>query len=264
MSPLLAFYAFAVGAVVGSFLNVVIHRYPREESIVFPASHCPKCNVPIRAYDNIPILSYLLLLGRCRSCRAPISPRYPVVELANALFYLAIFQRTDVALAFLPLAALASMTIVLIFIDAEIHILPNAITYPGVIIGFAIGALPAVSSLATSRSLIESAAGAVIGAGFLLAIALAYKLVRRMEGMGLGDVKMMAMVGAALGWQGVLEVMLVGSVVGALIGVPIALQTAKKMRYELPFGVFLGYATLIILFFGDALAQWWIGLLLPR
>jgi len=264
MSPLLAFYAFAVGAVVGSFLNVVIHRYPREESIVFPASHCPKCNVAIRAYDNIPILSYLILLGRCRACRAPISPRYPLVELANALFYLALFERTGIELAFIPLAALVSMTIVLIFIDAEIQILPNVITYPGVAVGFAIGTLPAIPSLSTATSLLESAAGALIGAGFLLAVALTYKLVRRIDGMGLGDVKMMAMVGAALGWEGVLEVMLVGSVVGAVIGVPIALKTAKKMRHELPFGVFLGYATLIILFFGQALSQWWIALLLPR
>ena len=139
---LLPIYAFAIGAVVGSFLNVVIHRYPRDESIVFPASHCPKCNAPIRAYDNIPILSYIVLAGRCRSCRAPISPRYPLVELANALFYLAVFQRTGVALAFIPIAAIVSMTIILIFVDAEIQILPNVITYPGIVVGFVIGALP--------------------------------------------------------------------------------------------------------------------------
>ena len=264
MSLLLGFYAFAIGAVIGSFLNVVIHRYPREESIVFPASHCPACNTPIRAYDNIPFLSYAILGGRCRSCSAPISPRYPLVELANALFYLAIFLRVGPTLAFIPIAALASMTIVLIFIDAEVHLLPNVITYPGVLVGLAIGFLHPSDVLNVSDSLIDSVAGAVVGGGFLLAIALAYKLVRRIEGMGLGDVKMMAMVGAALGWQAVLEVMLVGSVVGALIGVPIALRTEKRMRYELPFGVFLGYGTLIVLFFGHTLSQWWIGLLLPR
>jgi len=264
MSLLLGFYAFAIGAVIGSFLNVVIHRYPREESIVFPASHCPNCNTPIRAYDNIPLLSYAILRGRCRSCAAPISPRYPLVELANALFYLAIFMRVGPTLAFIPIAALVSMTIVLIFIDAEVHLLPNVITYPGVLVGLAIGLLHPSDVLNVSDSLLDSVAGAVVGGGFLLAIALAYKLVRRIEGMGLGDVKMMAMVGAALGWQAVLEVMLVGSVVGALIGVPIALRTEKRMRYELPFGVFLGYGTLIVLFFGHTLSQWWIGLLLPR
>src|SRR5690349_12915551 len=117
MPVLLAFYAFAIGAVVGSFLNVVIHRYPRQESIVFPASHCPHCNTPIRPYDNIPLLSYLILAGRCRACRATISPRYPLVELANALFYLAVFERTGAALSFIPIAAIVSMAIVLIFID---------------------------------------------------------------------------------------------------------------------------------------------------
>src|SRR5512146_1715105 len=114
MSVLFAFYAFAVGAVVGSFLNVVIHRWPREESIVFPASHCTSCNTPIRWYDNIPIASYLVLRGRCRTCREPFSARYPLVELANALFYLAVFQRTGISWTFLPVAAIVSMTIVLI------------------------------------------------------------------------------------------------------------------------------------------------------
>src|ERR1700730_16065131 len=106
---LLPFYAFALGAIVGSFLNVVIYRYPREESIVFPGSHCPHCNAPIRWYDNIPILSFVILRGRCRACRAPIAIRYALVELANALFYLAIFQRTGPTVAFLPLAAIVSM-----------------------------------------------------------------------------------------------------------------------------------------------------------
>jgi len=267
MSALLAFYAFAVGAVVGSFLNVVIHRWPRSESIVFPASHCGSCNAKIKPYDNIPILSYVILRGRCRACREPYSARYPLVELANALFYLAIFQRTGIDVSFIPIAAIASMTIVLIYIDAEVQMLPSVINYSGVVVGLAIGWLRAgqeTSMLAVSESLIDSAAGVVIGAGFFLAIWLAYKLIRKVEGMGQGDIKMMAMVGAALGWYGVLEVMLIGSVVGALIGVPIALRTEKKMRYELPFGVFLGYGTLIVLFFGHTLSEWWIGLLLPR
>src|SRR5256885_13974487 len=186
MSPLLAFYAFAVGAIVGSFLNVVIHRYPREESIVFPASHCGSCNATIRPSDNIPIISYLLLRGRCRACGQPFSARYPLIELANGLFYLALFQRTGLALSFLPLAAIVSMTIVLIYIDAEIQMLPSVINYPGIAIGLAIGALRVgqdTSMLAVSESLIDSVAGAVIGAGFLLTVRLAYQLVRKIEGM---------------------------------------------------------------------------------
>src|SRR5713226_6892285 len=134
MSALLAFYAFSIGAIVGSFLNVVIHRYPREESIVFPASHCPHCNTRIKPYDNVPVVSWIWLLGRCRTCREPISLRYPLVELANALFYLAIEQRTGPTLAFLPVAAIVSMITVLIYIDLEIQILPDVIDLPGIVI----------------------------------------------------------------------------------------------------------------------------------
>ncbi len=260
-----SFIVFAIGAVVGSFLNVVIHRYPREESVVFPPSRCPNCHALIRWHDNVPILGWLWLGGRCRDCRAAISPRYPLVELANALFYLALFERTGLSLSFVPLAALVSMTIVLIYIDAEIQILPNAITYPGVLVGFAIGFLPPFDeSMLTSDSILSSAIGAAVGAGFLLFVALAYKLVRRIEGMGFGDVKMMAMVGAALGWEGVFLVILVGSILGTVIGVPIALRTEKRMQYPLPFGVFLGLGTLVILFFGHALEAAWAALLLPR
>src|SRR5262245_25223362 len=134
VSFLLATFAFLFGAIVGSFLNVVIHRYPREESIVFPPSHCPTCHAPIRWYDNVPLLSFAILLGRCRACRNPISWRYPLVELANALFYLAIFLHTGPQVAFLVLAALVSMFIALIFIDAEIQILPDVIDIPGIVI----------------------------------------------------------------------------------------------------------------------------------
>src|SRR5436309_6802805 len=130
MTLLLGFYAFCMGAIVGSFLNVVIHRYPREESIVFPGSHCPQCNAPIRWYDNIPILSFALLRARCRACRAPIAWRYPLVELANALFYLALYLRTGPALGFIPIAAMISMIITLIYIDADIQILPDVIDLP--------------------------------------------------------------------------------------------------------------------------------------
>src|SRR5436190_15969731 len=141
MQPILAFYAFAAGAIVGSFLNVVIHRYPREESIVFPASHCPHCLKPIRWFDNIPVLSFIVLGGKCRACRAPISIRYPLVELANALFYLAIFERTGATVGFPLIAAIVSMTIVLIYIDADIQILPDGIDLPGPAIGIGIGSL---------------------------------------------------------------------------------------------------------------------------
>lgn len=253
MPVLLAFYAFALGAIVGSFLNVVIHRYPREESIVFPASHCPHCRTPIKWYDNFPLLSWALLGGRCRSCRAPISMRYPLVELANALFYLAVYERTGPTLAFIPVAATVSMAIALIFIDAEIQILPDVIDLPGVAVGLLIGWLALGSrypSLTLAGDLRDSLIGAAAGAGVLLAIALAYKLIRHVDGMGLGDVKMMAMLGAILGWAPLLPLMVIASATGAVIGILVALRSERGMRAPIPFGVFLGIAFLVILFFG--------------
>ncbi|HXG57549.1 MAG TPA: prepilin peptidase [Thermoanaerobaculia bacterium] len=257
-------YAFAIGAIVGSFLNVVIHRYPREESIVFPPSHCPSCDAKIRAWDNIPLLSFAILRGRCRTCRSPIPLRYPLVELANALFYLAIYQRTGPTLSFLPVAAIVSMTIVLIYIDLEIQILPDVIDLPGIVIGIAIGAfgLGAGSDLVLAASLLDSLLGAALGASVLLLVALSYKLVRKAEGMGYGDVKMLAMIGAVVGYSPLLPVLFVASVVGAVTGVGLAIQRRSNLRFALPFGVFLGLAFLVVLFFGNTLFRWYLALLL--
>lgn len=254
-------FVFALGAIVGSFLNVVIHRYPREESIVFPSSHCPDCGTSIKPWDNVPILSYLLLLGRCRACRTWITPRYPLVEAANGLFYLAIYQRTGLSIALPLVAAIVSMTIVLIFIDAEIQILPDVIDLPGVLIGLAIGGLALgrrVDGLVLSNSLVDSALGAAVGASILLLIANAYKFLRGTEGLGLGDVKMVAMLGAVHGLLSVMGILLVASIAGAVVAVPIVLRHREGMQFPLPFGVFLGIASIAILFFGPALWRTWL------
>jgi leader peptidase (prepilin peptidase)/N-methyltransferase len=264
MWPLLAFYAFAVGAIIGSFLNVVVHRYPREESIVFPASRCPSCSTPIKPYDNIPIVNFLWLRGRCRACREPISIRYPLVELANALFYLAIFLHTGVSWSFLPLAAIVSMTIVLIYIDADIQILPDVIDIPGIAIGIGMAAMSVGMlnpRLVLATSLVDSLLGAAIGGGVLLAIGLLYKLVRKVEGMGLGDVKMLAMIGAIVGCEPLIAVLLIASVTGAIVGVFVAMRSEEGFRVALPFGVFLGFALLVVLFFGQTLGDWWLAML---
>jgi len=265
MTSLLAFYAFAIGAIVGSFLNVVIHRYPIEESIVFPPSRCPECRTHIRWYDNIPLVSFAILLGRCRACRAPIALRYPLVELANALFYLAVFLHVGPTPAFILIAAFISMTILLIFIDAEIQILPDAIDLPGIAVGVAIGALGVGASyaqLVLSANIVDALAGALLGAAVIIAVVGVYWLVRRVEGMGQGDIKMLAMIGAALGWRAVPGVLLIASVAGAIVGVPMALRSARGMRMALPFGVFLGFAALTVLFFGQTVAEWYLALLL--
>jgi leader peptidase (prepilin peptidase)/N-methyltransferase len=257
--------AAALGAIVGSFLNVVIHRYPREESIVFPPSRCPGCGTAIKPYDNVPILAWLWLRGRCRSCRGPISLRYQLVELANALFYAAVFQRTGLTPGFLAIAALVSMTIVLIFIDLEIQILPDVIDLPGVAIGLVVGAThmgALYPDLLLSKTLLESVTGAAVGAGVLLAIALAYKLIRKIEGMGMGDVKMMAMLGAVVGWEPLFPLFLLASVAGAVIGLFIAARSESRMQVAVPFGVFLGLAFLVVLFFGPTLWDLWMKLLL--
>lgn len=269
MHWLFLIFAFGLGAIVGSFLNVVIHRYPREESVVFPPSRCPACGTLIKPYDNVPILAWLWLLGRCRACKAPISARYPLVELANALFYVAVFQRTGLTWGFLPVAALVSMTIVLIYIDLEIQILPDVIDLPGVAIGLLIGATHLGASypdLMLSKTLLESVAGAAVGAGVLLAISLAYQLVRKVEGMGLGDVKMMAMLGAVLGWQPLFPLFLLASVTGAIVGVIVAAKSEAGMQVAVPFGVFLGLAFLFVLFFGAVLWPMYLDLLVigPR
>ena len=263
---LLPFYAFAFGAVVGSFLNVVIHRYPRGESIVFPGSHCPHCNAAIRWYDNLPILSFLILRARCRACHAPIAARYVLVELANALFYLAIFLRTGPTIVFVLVAAIVSMIIALIYIDADIQILPDVIDLPGIAIGIAIGALGAgavTPDLMISATLIDSIAGAILGASVLMTIALTYRLIRKVEGMGLGDVKMMAMLGAVVGWEPLFGLLVLASVAGAIVGGFVAWRSGAGMQAALPFGVFLGLAALAIVFFGPTLWECYLAVL-PR
>jgi leader peptidase (prepilin peptidase)/N-methyltransferase len=256
--------AFILGALIGSFLNVVIYRYPREESIVFPPSSCPNCKTKIKPWDNIPILSWLILLGRCRSCRTPFSIRYPTVELTNALFYLAIYQRTGPTPAFLLVSAIVSMLLVLIYIDLDIQILPDVIDLPGVALGLVIGWLQfgaIYPDLLLSQSLLDSAAGALIGAGILLGIALTYKLLRKVEGMGLGDVKMMAMLGAVFGWEPLFPLLIVASLTGAIVGLIVAASSTRGLQVPIPFGVFLGIAALAVLFFGPDLWMWYLSLM---
>jgi leader peptidase (prepilin peptidase)/N-methyltransferase len=258
MPMLIVAYAFFVGAIIGSFLNVVIHRYPREESVVFPPSHCPSCNAVIRPYDNVPILSYLMLRGRCRKCRQPISPRYPLVEAANALFYVAIVLRSGVSVLSFVLAALVSMTIVLIYIDLEIQILPDVIDLPGIALGLALGAYAAdKSTFGLAPRLVDSVIGAVVGGGVLLTIGFLYERLRHIEGMGLGDVKMLAMIGSVVGWRSLIAVLLIASISGAVVGLGIfATGVRKDLRFALPFGVFLGLAFLAVLFFNDTISAW--------
>lgn len=269
---------FIFGSMVGSFLNVVIHRVPRQESIVFPNSGCPRCGAAIRPYDNIPILSWLFLGGKCRSCREPISPRYPGVELLTALVFLLVFWR----IGFTPILpvwlVLAAVLIALVFIDAEHMILPNVITYPLLVFAVAIrlvfplafsgryfgdlGFWPATAMMGQPLwfiSLTCALAGALVGGGSLWLVGEIWQRLRGVEAMGLGDVKMMLGVGALLGWRLSFLSIFIAAFVGALAGVIlIARQKDKDFQAQIPFGIFLGIGSLISLLFGEQFIGWYL------
>jgi len=248
--------AVLLGLVVGSFLNVCIHRLPRDRSIVAPRSACPRCRGVLPWYDNVPLLSYLWLAARCRRCGNPISPLYPAVEAANAFLYGALFVAHGVRPETFLLAAFASAILALIVIDAQHQILPNAITLPGIAVGLA-GSF--VNPAVLPR---DALVGAALGWAIPWTIGEIYRWVRGRAGMGMGDLKMLAMVGAFLGWQGVLFTLGLGSLLGALVGVPYALARGKGMQAALPFGTFLGLAALVDLLGGRSHVLDWLGLTL--
>jgi leader peptidase (prepilin peptidase) / N-methyltransferase len=277
-------FFFVIGTCLGSFLNVVIHRIPVEESIVFPNSACPKCKAKIKGYDNIPLLSWLILGGKCRNCRAPISARYPAVELLVGILFVLVFWRFDLTPIMPVYLIFAAAIVALVFIDAEHMILPNAITYPGIIFSFAVRIIfPLVFTAeyfsdlkyaplsnitgwpVWSVSLTGAFLGALVGGGSLWLIGKIWKVVRGVDGMGMGDVKMMFAVGALLGWRMTLTSLILGVVSGAVIGViAIAADRKKDMQAMIPFGIFLGVGSLISLFCGEQLIAWYITNFIPR
>jgi leader peptidase (prepilin peptidase)/N-methyltransferase len=265
------------GAIIGSFLNVVIHRLPREQSIVFPKSSCPSCQAPIRAYDNLPILSFLILRGRCRKCGARISARYPAVEALTALLFAAVTWHDGLSFALgFDLAFTAAM-IALIFIDAEHMILPNAITYPGilfalitrVVVPYLAGPahfddLPQLQSMFPNLqplwlvSLIGAVIGALAGGGSLWLMGFLWEKLRGVEAMGLGDVKMMLMVGAFLGWRLTILTILIAAFAGSVTGIAMMVQSGRRnLQMMLPFGIFLGIGSIVSLLIGTRIIEWY-------
>jgi leader peptidase (prepilin peptidase)/N-methyltransferase len=262
----------AIGAIIGSFLNVVIHRVPREESIAFPASHCPSCATAIRPYDNIPVVSWAVLRGRCRSCRAPISARYPAVELLTAVLFALTFVLHSGLTLSLPFdLAFVAAIVALIFIDAEHMILPNVITYPGAALALVarvvVPNLYGVASFGVGHgqwpawllSLGGALLGALLGGGFLWLVGWLWERLRGVEAMGLGDVKMMLMVGAFLGWPLTLLAIFIGVLTGSVAGVGAMLGRGERdMQMLLPFGIFLGLGSIISLLFGTQIIDWYV------
>jgi leader peptidase (prepilin peptidase)/N-methyltransferase len=254
---LLGIYAAVLGLIVGSYLNVVIYRVPRGISTVLPRSRCPQCGTAIRALDNVPVLSFLLLGGRCRNCGARISWRYPAIEAATSALFLAGFLRFGISLAS-PVAALfAALMLALAMIDLDHMILPDVITYPAILLGVLLQPFAGWASLGDGpwMAMAGGLLGAALGAGLLLAVWTGWYLLRHEEGMGLGDVKMLAAIGAFLGWKGVLVSLFFGALSGALIGLVLMAVRGLDFKAKLPFGVFLALGGLIALFAGEPLVR---------
>jgi len=254
-------FIFVFGALIGSFLNVCIYRMPRNQSIIWPSSRCPSCNNPINYYDNIPIFSYYLLLrGRCRSCREKISGIYPLVEALNAFFYLLVFWRFGLSWSSAVYCILCSALIVITFIDLDFQIIPDRITLPGIPLGLIAGSflLPDPFLRATALGYKASLIGAVSGFSlFYLVAFLSIKILKK-EGMGGGDIKLMAMLGAFLGWKAVILTTFLGSLSGSIIGIGLMAFRGRERGSLIPFGPFLALGALLSLFFGQEILIWYL------
>jgi leader peptidase (prepilin peptidase)/N-methyltransferase len=240
------------GAVMGSFLNVCSIRLPKEESIVAPGSHCPQCKKPIKFYDNIPLVSYLLLKGRCRYCHSPISIQYPLVEGITALGSLILFMKFGPSLSYLIYFAFVAALIVITVIDLYHQIIPDVISLPGIGVGLL------ASLIIPQITFLNSLLGVLLGGGSLFLVATLYQWLFKREGMGGGDVKLLAMIGAFLGWKAVILTILLGSLIGSITGIIIMVSKGKDFKYAIPFGPFLSLGAVIALFYGPSLINWYL------
>ncbi len=264
-----------LGLIIGSFLNVCIYRIPRKKSIVFPRSSCTRCGTQIPFYDNIPVLSWILLRGKCRFCNTPISFQYPFVELLTGSAFLVCGLKWNFAPPTYVNSLFLSVTIVLIFTDFHHRILPNVLTLPGTLAGILLSPFqdPTVYMDALSvriaglfeypmaRTVLPwagSISGALIGGGILLVTGLGYQMLRKRQGLGMGDIKMMALVGAFLGWRLTFLTIFTGSFLGLLVGIYLIVFHKKNLQAKLPFGVFLGTGSALALFYGLAFLEWYL------
>lgn len=252
--PLWGSSAFAMGLVVGSFANVCIHRLPLARSVVTPRSRCPTCGNLIAPWDNVPLLSWLLLRGRCRACGASISVRYPVVELVNAALWVGASVRFGVTPQALVAAGLCTALLVLTLIDLEHQILPDLVTLPGVVVGLAASFLP--GSAITPVNAFFSALGGYLAFAGIWAL---WRVLRRIDALGQGDWKLAAMLGAFLGWHKLLLTVFLATFAGTLVGLGLMVFRGRDLGHALPLGTFLGIAALLALFFGDPVLAWYGG-----
>jgi leader peptidase (prepilin peptidase) / N-methyltransferase len=266
-------FALVLGLVIGSFLNVVILRLPQGVSISLPRSRCTQCQKLISWYDNVPVLSYLILRGRCRNCKKPYSPRYPFIEALTGVVSVLLELKFGLTVEWGIFLCFSAALIVLAFIDLDHRILPDVITLNGIWIGILVSVYLAQPSALTERlfhfvgyetatphinALASSLLGAIVGGGLLWGVAEAWLRIRGIEGMGFGDVKMMAMVGAFLGMPLALVTIMLGSLLGSIIGIAYIKIAGKTRQYELPFGTFLSLAGIVAVLYGDDLVRWYI------
>ncbi len=244
-------FSILLGLLFGSFLNVCIYRIPIKKSIIFPPSSCPNCDRKIRFYDNIPVLSYLFLLGRCRFCHEHISIRYPLVELLSGLLSMALFIRYGLSYQYFMFYLFVMSLVVISFIDLQHQIIPDILSIPGIVVGIGLSFLPG------HVHWIDSLIGALGGGGLLYLVAVVFKKVTGRDGMGGGDVKLLAMLGAWMGWQSLPFIVLLSSLSGILIGGGALLMAGKGYRVRIPFGPFLSLGAMTYFFFGPQLARWY-------
>jgi len=244
---------FILGLIVGSFSNVCIYRIPRNESIIYPASHCPKCRSKIKPFDNIPLLSYILLKGRCCNCKSKISLQYPIVEFLTGLTYLTIYLIYGLSIQSLIYIILSSALIIIAFIDLNQKIVPDIISLPGIVIGFII------SFFVPYISFINSAIGVLVGGGIILIIGMAGSIIFKKEAMGGGDVKLAAMIGAFLGWKYIIISLFLGFFTGALAGIFLIVAKIKSREDMVPFGPFIVLGSFITLLWGEKIISWYLG-----
>jgi leader peptidase (prepilin peptidase)/N-methyltransferase len=253
---------FLFGAVVGSFLNVCIYRIPRGLSIIIPSSKCPSCNNPIQPWDNIPILSYILLKGRCRSCNARIPFKYPLVEFLNAILYVIAILRfgPDFSWSLLIYFIFLSSLVVITFIDIEHQIIPDRITLSGIVLALIFGStvLPDPFSRSELLGFKASVIGVLLGGGFFYAVGVLGTAVLKKDAMGGGDIKMMAMVGGFLGWKGVILTTFMGSLLGSLVGILLLMIKGKKWGTKIPFGPYLSFGAVLSLLLGQEFLVWYL------
>jgi len=254
METIIAVFVAVFGLVFGSFLNVVIHRLPSGQSLFRPRSRCPQCLAPIRAYDNLPLLSYLILGGRCRHCRRRIPLTYPLVELLTGACFLTLHRAFGLSHYFFAACVFTCALIVLGFIDFRHQVLPDAVTFPG------LGLAVAYAFFREDLTWLQSVLGAAVGGGTILLLYGLYYLIRKKEGLGLGDATMMLMVGAFLGWKLTVLTLILGTFAGAAAGVFLLAFKKKSGQHAVPFGSFLAPAAFVALVWGERILAWYVGL----